>query len=221
MLKKILSLVKQGFQSEVRSFQTRKRIRRLLASRPVIELEIGACKRRPGVNLITMDQDERADLPWDLGKGIPFPDCSISFIYTSHTLEHFFFHEMMALLGDCFRVLKPGGQISICVPNARLYADAYVRQGPFPAVGREWRPGLSMTGSSIDILNYTAYMRGHHRYMFDEENLVNIFGQCGFESPHLRSFDAGLDIASRDYESIYAMATKPAQIAYKTERRGQ
>ena len=62
------------------------------------------------------------------------------------------------------------------------------------------------------MLNYIAYMRGHHRYMFDEENLVNILKQCGFESPGLRSFDPLLDISSRDFESIYALATKPGQI---------
>ena len=37
-----------------------------------------------------------------------------------------------------------------------------------------WKPGQCETGSRIDQLNYTAYMGGEHKYMFDNENLVNI-----------------------------------------------
>jgi hypothetical protein len=32
----------------------------------------------------------------------------------------------------------------------------------------------------MDRLNYIAYMDGHHRYMFDEENLLRVLVQAGF-----------------------------------------
>ena len=37
-----------------------------------------------------------------------------------------------------------------------------------------WRPAFNST-TSIDAINYVAYMGGEHKYMFDQENLLHIF----------------------------------------------
>lgn len=208
MLKKLLKPLYQDARNTWTIRTTRQRVQQILAEGGSVKLEIGAWKKRSGIDLITIDKDKRADLPWDLANGVPFPDNSVSLFYTSHLLEHLTFWELSLLLRDCLRVLKPGGELSICVPNARLYADAYFNNGDFPPAGRQYEPGLSNTGSAIDKLNYIAYMRGHHKYMFDEENLINILTQCGFATAHLRNFDPRIDIPARDFESIYALAVK-------------
>jgi len=51
-------------------------------------------------------------------------------------------------------------------------------------------------------------MRGQHKYMFDEENLINTLRQAGFSDVKLRKFDHQLDLKERDSESIYALALK-------------
>jgi hypothetical protein len=51
-------------------------------------------------------------------------------------------------------------------------------------------------------------MDGHHKYMFDEENLLHILQAKGFKNVRLRDFDPELDIKERDFESIYAEAEK-------------
>ena len=51
-------------------------------------------------------------------------------------------------------------------------------------------------------------MDGHHRYLFDEENLINTLLTAGFKYAQLRNFDSNLDSKVRDYESIYALAKK-------------
>ena len=71
-----------------------------------------------------------------------------------------------------------------------------------------WQPGLIDTGSAIDQLNYSAYMKDEHKYMFDEENLINTLKKAGFSNAQLRKFDKTLDLQERDYESIYAVAVK-------------
>jgi len=53
-----------------------------------------------------------------------------------------------------------------------------------------------------------AYMDGHHRYMFDEENILIILRKAGFRNVRLRAFDAAIDIKQRDFQSIYAYAEK-------------
>jgi hypothetical protein len=51
-------------------------------------------------------------------------------------------------------------------------------------------------------------MKDEHKYMFDEENLINTLTKCGFSNVKLREFDEELDILKRDKESIYAKASK-------------
>jgi SAM-dependent methyltransferase len=67
-------------------------------------------------------------IAWDLRRGIPFVAESFDLVYHSHILEHFHRSTVPAFLGECRRVLKPGGVIRIVVPDleqiTRLYLDA-------------------------------------------------------------------------------------------------
>ena len=60
----------------------------------------------------------------------------------------------------------------------------------------------------IDLVNYIAYMDGHHHYLFDEENLRAVLMNRGYRDVRLRAFDEALDLpAHRDY-SLYVEAFK-------------
>ena len=63
--------------------------------------------------------------------------------------------------------------------------------------------------SQKDALSYVAYMAGEHKYMFDQENLLHILRAKGFENAAKRDFDPAIDMAERDFESIYAIGFKP------------
>lgn len=60
----------------------------------------------------------------------------------------------------------------------------------------------------IDYVNYIAYMDGHHKYMFDIENLLRILELTKFPNVRQRRFDPILDMKEREFESIYAEAVK-------------
>jgi hypothetical protein len=64
-----------------------------------IELAAGSVKGKNG--WITIDQCEEADITWDLNIPLPFPDESVTKIYSSHVLEHFFYHDLIRLLTEC------------------------------------------------------------------------------------------------------------------------
>jgi hypothetical protein len=51
-------------------------------------------------------------------------------------------------------------------------------------------------------------MDGHHKYMFDDSNLVFILKSKGFKNVRLREFDPDLDVKERDPISIYAEGQK-------------
>jgi len=105
-------------------------------------------------------------------------------------------------------VMKVNGEFSVCVPNFRLYINSYIEGKNFKDKSLWHQPGLINTGSAIDQLNYMMYMDGQHKYMFDEENLINTLYLSGFKDVSLRDFDYTLDLKERDFESIYAVAFK-------------
>jgi predicted SAM-dependent methyltransferase len=182
---------------------------RFLIGSPKIRIDIGSGARSGSNGWLTIDQSLKSDLPWDLRLGIPFPTGTVSEIYTSHLLEHIPFRNLKTLLAECYRVLKPSGILSVAVPNSRLYIQSYLDGNDFLATSPSiWEPALCPTGSLIDQINYIAYNNGDHKYMFDEENLINILESSGFLKVSLRSFDPKLDFSWRDFESIYATAVR-------------
>jgi len=114
----------------------------------------------------------------------------------------------MRLLKECFRVLKPGGFFSVCVPNAGLYLNAYSHPESFDASFILYQPAI-ISEQKMDIINYIAYMDGEHRYMFDQDNLVQVLSQAGFVNVCPRNFDSELDSPERKRESVYAICSKP------------
>jgi predicted SAM-dependent methyltransferase len=173
-----------------------------------IKLEIGSGPKK-GINgWTTLDITNKCDLKWDLREGIPFPDNSVSIIYSSHLFEHIPYNGIVSLLKECHRVLKKDGVFSICVPNAKPYILGYANKDKsfWNSIPGFYVPALSHH-SPIDMINYIAYMAGEHKYMFDEENLVSIIAANGFKNARTRSFDAEFDLKERDIESIYAIAT--------------
>jgi len=122
--------------------------------------------------------------------------------------EHIPFKNLVPFIHECHRVLKHGGELSVCVPNAGYYIKAYVENRLFKEKNEGYAPAIVDTGSYLDQVNYIAYMNGLHHYMFDEENLINTIKKAPFKSVLSRSFDPEIDLESRDYESVYASAIK-------------
>ena len=64
------------------------------------------------------------EIPWpknitvfDVRRGLPYPDNSAKFIYTSHLLEHLLRADARYLLKECYRTLVPGGVLRVIVPD--------------------------------------------------------------------------------------------------------
>lgn len=171
-----------------------------------INLELGSRTRRLN-GFITIDLIE-ADICHNLLKGIPLASNSVSGIYSSHLFEHFAYKDLVSILKHCYRVLRPSGFFSICVPNAGAYIEAYHEKRYFLERNELYKPAVIDTNSFIDQINYVAYLNGQHKHMFDNEHLQNILYSVGFSEVLLRQFDPALDLLERKHESIYAVAYK-------------
>ena len=185
---------------------SKQKVKQFINARKEIFVELGAGDKKGKDGWITIDWTKNCDIFWDLRKGIPFPNESVSGIYSSHFFEHLTFKEGQVFLDECLRVLKPGGAFSICVPDARKYIEGYLKN-EIESKFLGYKPAYNCT-TKIDYINYIAYMDGHHKYMFDEENLVHLLQAKGMKNAQLRGFDQALDLKSREYESIYAIAEK-------------
>lgn len=169
------------------------------------QLEIGSgSTQRAG--WLTLDMCKGADIYWDLRYKMPFNESSFDRVYCSHVLEHFAYRELKELLSEVHRILRPNGEFLIAVPDASIYVDAYLgKRGATELM--QYQPAIP-SRKSMDVLNYIFYMDGHHKFMFDAENLAFHCEAAGFVSCIPRSFDPTLDMAARDYESLYMSCRK-------------
>jgi len=193
-------MAKKGMLPSKNKFQA------LLQKVQPICLNLGGAESGRG-EWTTVDVTKECDIYWDLRSPIPLPDNSVSKIYSSHLFEHLTFQQGQKLLHESMRLLRPGGTFSICVPNARIYIEHYlgIREVPQDYFG--WKPAYNGT-TSIDAINYVAYMDGEHKYMFDRENLLDILRGAGLIGVNERPFDPTCDRPDRDYESLYAIGIK-------------
>jgi SAM-dependent methyltransferase len=67
---------------------------------------------------------------WDLRRGVPFPGAAFDVVYHSHVLEHLDRRFVAGFLGECRRVLKPGGLLRIVVPDLETLVRGYVTSLP-------------------------------------------------------------------------------------------
>ena len=140
----------------VKSQVSKRYIAKLLKEKREIFLDVGAGAKRGENGWTTIDMNWSCDIFWDLRKGIPFPDSSISKIYSSHFLEHLTFKEGKRFLDECLRVLTTGAVFSICVPNARIYIDAYMANSDLDRnLFLGYTPAYNST-TKIDFINYIA-----------------------------------------------------------------
>ncbi len=59
---------------------------------------------------------------------MPLNDASTDVLYSSHFLEHIPRKRVREFLSECFRVLKPGGQIRLVLPDLEEICREYLRQ---------------------------------------------------------------------------------------------
>lgn len=90
-------------------------------------LEIGpGHKRLEGFETFNVTGGLNIDYVGDATRGLPFKDNSFDLIYASHILEHVAWYKTDEVLREWARVLKPGGDLEIWVPDGLKIAKAFV-----------------------------------------------------------------------------------------------
>lgn len=147
--------------------------------------------------VIKLVPQKQLDIDWspdilihDVRGKLPFEDSSISVVYASHLLEHLYLEEAKKLLRECYRVLGQGGVLRMMVPDlgeivleytnnstkekGMLRADVLVQNLHFSD------PNPPSGGFIYKL--YSHYKDFHtHKWMYDEESLINYFNEAGFK----------------------------------------
>ncbi len=153
---------------------------------------------RRAIRAVPILPSSQLDIPWspdilihDVRKGLPFPDNSLSAIYSSHFLEHLYMREADALLEECFRVLRPGGVIRMVVPDLRAILSDY--DGHAAATSNGDAPQADITVRKL-LLRRQDPPRGNfiyriynsfndfqiHKWMYDADSLAFHIRRAGF-----------------------------------------
>lgn len=77
---------------------------------------------------VDLDPKSNPDICADMRDLSVIPESSIDCIYSSHSLEHVAFHDVKTCLLEWFRIIKPGGEIRVIVPNLKKIFE-FVRDG--------------------------------------------------------------------------------------------
>jgi predicted SAM-dependent methyltransferase len=88
-----------------------------------LNLHIGGQSPHPDWKILDIEARPEVDYVADAANLSQFSDNSVDKIYASHVLEHFFYclnNELLSVLQEWHRVLKPNGLLMISVPNLKI-----------------------------------------------------------------------------------------------------
>ena len=205
----------RGVQSEWkladRHRRSVKKARGLLRGSP-LKLNLG-CGKNPRSEWVNVDlMAPRADLQLDLRENWPFPNGSVSYVYSEHVFEHFELREEVPhFLSEAFRVLNSGGLFDVGVPDTEWTLQAYGHSDhEYWRFAKRILPDWCET--QLDFINFhfrQCKEWGEHKYAWDAETLRRSLEGAGFRSVMRRQFDPTLDSESRRTGTLYMRATKP------------
>jgi predicted SAM-dependent methyltransferase len=150
-----------------------------------------------------------ADMSLDMRERIPLADGSVAAIYSEHFLEHLDYPtDAKRFLGECYRVLQPGGRFSAGVPDTEWPIDAYVGRDDKGWISlckeRGWHPDWCHT--PLEHVNHHFRQGGDHRFAYDFETLRHALDEAGFRDITRREPDPGID--SWEVATLYVDAIK-------------
>jgi SAM-dependent methyltransferase len=141
----------------------------------------------------------------DCRKGLPLASDSVDFVYTSHFFEHLYRHEVVALLRESLRVLKPSGRIRVVLPDLDKLLAIY--QGavrtPFPGsdirdaapvlqadllVAQFFPHDLNLCTPPSRIQRFQERFLQRHKWMYTAESFAALLRHAGFQKVERKGY---------------------------------
>ena len=126
------------------------------------------------------------------------PDASVDAVFSSHTIEHLYAHEIPIALAEMRRVLKPDGIALTVVPDLQAAARMIAEDKLFETAYIS--PAGPITPFDI-VYSYRGFVGRDRPYMahhggFTMTTLIEAFRQAGFPSVAAMCREGGFDLWS-------------------------
>jgi len=156
------------------------------------QFSAGACiARANGVRFAAAAADAAA---------LPFPDAAFDAVTMVETFEHIYLADRPAALAECFRVLRPGGQLVLSTPNFGGAVERVKRlTGAHPWIRRRL-PTMCYPDEGTGRGDYHPY-RYHHP--LPDGRIVSLLDAAGFRDVRVKHF---LFVLKNTPDAIFAPA---------------
>jgi predicted SAM-dependent methyltransferase len=155
----------------------------------VLRLHIGGTRPHPDWKIVDVEPRPEVDYVMNAADLSAFADESVDVIYTSHVLEHFHHtlnNELLRVLIEWRRVLKPGGKLLISVPDLRVLCWLYGNPNLLPEErmhlmrimfgGQTDEYDVHKAGLDFEILGMYVEQAGFSDY--EQVSEFNLFPDC-------------------------------------------
>ncbi len=149
-----------------------------------------------------------ADVVWDLSVPLPFDPATADAVFLEHVFEHMTLAEIMTVMTNICRVMKPLAVLRVGVPDAGAYARSYASGDGIIDELRPGRPTRMMALAEV-------FQEHGHLSAWDDESLCLLLTSFGFEgvaeTPGAQScLSPAPDREDRIPESVYVEGVVPA-----------
>lgn len=170
-----------------------------------VKLHLGCGSRYiPGFIHIDLANHPSIDYNHNISTLPMFDDRNVDLIYACHVLEYFDRVEVMDVLAEWRRVLKPGGILRVAVPNFEALLAVYYHAIRGDRKGRKRR--------ALDMIHGPLYGRWephgtgeviYHRTVYNYASLHSILHRAGFEDIHHYDWRDTIHKDYDDYSQAY------------------
>lgn len=121
----------------------------------------------------------------DVTSTFPLPSASFERVFSEHTIEHIRFEDAAVLLGECQRVLRPGGRIRVGTPDLERIVGLFGkdRHAAADRYMREYAGAFALAGAGPAFIANQAFRGWGHQFLYDEETLASALTRAGFAEP--------------------------------------
>jgi predicted SAM-dependent methyltransferase len=122
-------------------------------------------------------------MQFDAALPFPFDDNSFDRVFSEHMIEHVDYQGGARMLGECFRVLRPGGRIRISTPSLEFLIALIERPTALSRAYVEWVCPVILPGQPVvpeTVVNNFVRAWGH-QYIYSQRMLTGALLRAGFD----------------------------------------
>jgi len=133
----------------------------------------------------------------DISRELPLSDNSVDFVYCSQALEHFEYWQTENILGEMYRILKPGGIVRVSVPDIDKMVQLYLEENKDNPSDAARNLNLLWWGHEKDVKpeNFLIKLSHHfirpHQWQYNKASMEELLKKVDFRKITLRSFRRG------------------------------